>query len=146
MPPSPASHRHRRADDGSTAVELVLITPLLVLLLMLVVAAGRLVQARLEADSAAAQAARAASLARNPAAASTGAIAAATSALATQHLTCGGLTVSTDTTGFHPGGQVRVQVSCTVSLAGIALLKVPGTETLTSQATAPVDVFRGEQP
>jgi Flp pilus assembly protein TadG len=127
-------------------VELVLVTPLLVLLLLLVVAAGRLAQARLEADSAAAQAARAASLARTPAAATADATAAAASALASQHLTCGGLTVSTGTSGFRPGGQVTVQVRCTVSLAGLTLLHVPGTQTLTSQATAPIDVFRGTRP
>jgi Flp pilus assembly protein TadG len=126
-------------------VELALVTPLLVLLLLLIVAAGRLVQGRLEVASAAAQAARAASLARDPAAAAQ-ATAVASSALASQHLTCGSLTVSTDTAAFRPGGQVSVQVSCTVSLSGLALLHLPGAETLTAQAAAPIDVFRGAGP
>jgi len=135
-----------RADQGSAAVELALVTPLLVLLLMLIVAAGRLVQARLEVASAAAQAARAAALARDPATADAQATAVATSALASQHLTCGCLTLSTGTAAFRPGGQVSVRVSCTVSLAGLALLHLPGAETLTAQAAAPIDVFRGAGP
>lgn len=135
-----------RGESGSAAVELVLVTPLLVLLAMLIVTAGRLVQARLEVDSAAAQGARAASLARDPATATADAAAVVQSALASQHLTCGGLAVNTDTGSFRPGGQVTVQVSCTVSLAGLALLHVPGAETLTSQAASPIDKFRGVGP
>lgn len=138
--------RHEHTDQGSAAVELALVTPLLVLLLMLIVAAGRLVQGRLEVASAAAQAARAASLARDPATAAAQATAVASSALASQHLTCASLAVSTDTTAFRPGGQVTVRVSCTVSLSGLALLHLPGAETLTAQAAAPIDVFRGAGP
>jgi Flp pilus assembly protein TadG len=138
--------RREPTDRGSAAVELALVTPLLVLLLMLIVAAGRLVQARLEVASAAAQAARAASLARDPATATAQATAVASSALASQHLSCGSLAVSTGTAAFRPGGQVSVQVSCTVTLAGLALLHLPGAETLTAQAPAPIDVFRGAGP
>jgi Flp pilus assembly protein TadG len=138
--------RHEHTDQGSAAVELALVTPLLVLLLLLIVAAGRLVQGRLEVASAAAQAARAASLARDPSAAAAQATAVASSALASQHLTCASLAVSTDTATFRPGGQVTVRVSCTVSLSGLALLHLPGAETLTAQAAAPIDVFRGAGP
>jgi Flp pilus assembly protein TadG len=138
--------RHEHTDQGSAAVELALVTPLLVLLLMLIVAAGRLVQGRLEVASAAAQAARAASLARDPSAAAAQATVVASSALASQHLTCGSLAVSTGTAAFRPGGQVTVRVSCTVSLSGLALLHLPGAETLTAQAAAPIDVFRGAGP
>jgi Flp pilus assembly protein TadG len=140
------TRRPGHGDRGSAAVELILVAPLLVLLMMLIVTAGRLVQARLEVDSAAMQAARAASLARDPATATADATEVAQSALASQHLTCGGLTVSTDTRSFRSGGQVSVQVSCTVSLAGLALLHVPGTETLNYQAAAPIDAFRGAGP
>lgn len=131
-----------RAQGGSAAVELVLVTPLLVALMMLIVTAGRLVQARLEAGSAAAQAARAASLARDPATATADASATASAALASQHLTCSALTVTT-TAAFRPGGQASVQVTCTVSFAGLALLHLPGADTITAHAAAPIDVFRG---
>jgi Flp pilus assembly protein TadG len=142
-------HRLRRSghgDQGSVAAELVLLTPLLFLILLLAVAAGRLVLARLEVDSAARQAARAASLARDPAAAAADATATAESALASQHLTCSPLAISPDLSDFTPGGQVTVQVSCTVSLGGLSLLRLGGAETLTSAFTSPVDMFRGASP
>jgi Flp pilus assembly protein TadG len=148
VPASLISRASRRAQSqaGSAAVELLLVTPLLVALMMLIVTAGRLVQARLEVTSAAMQAARAASLARDPATATASATAVASSALASQHLTCGALAVSTNTAAFRPGGQVIVQVSCTVSIAGLASLHLPGAEALTSQAAAPIDLFRGTLP
>jgi Flp pilus assembly protein TadG len=136
--------RARRGDDGSAAVELVLITPLLVLVWLLIVAGGRMVQARIEVDSAARQAARAASIAGDPASAASDASAAAQAALASQHLTCGNLAVAADTSDFTPGGQVTVQVSCTVSLAGLSLLHLPGAETLSSRFASPIDVYRGQ--
>jgi Flp pilus assembly protein TadG len=135
-----------RGDSGSAAAELVLLTPLLVLMMLLTVAAGRLVQARLQVDSAAQQAARAASLARDPATATADATATATAALASENLTCANLAVSTGTSDFQPGGQVTVQVSCTVALSGLALLHLPGTRTLTSRFAAPIDVYRGTGP
>ena len=87
----PARSHARRPESrerGSAAAELVLVTPLLFLLLLFAVAAGRLVQARLDVDSAAQQAARAASLARTPAAASAQATQVAQAALAGQSVTC----------------------------------------------------------
>ena len=142
----PARRRARARDGGSAAAELVLVTPLLIVVLLLIVAAGRLVDARLQVDSAARQAARAASIARDPAAAVSQADATARAALASEHITCDPLTVSPDTAAFRPGGQVTVQVTCTVSLAGLALLHVPGSQTLTAQFTSPIDVYRGAGP
>jgi Flp pilus assembly protein TadG len=136
--------RARAAEDnGSAAAELVLITPLLIMILMLIIAAGRLTDARLQVDSAAMQAARAASLARDPAAADSQAEATAQAALVSEHVTCDPLTVTPDTAEFRPGGQVSVQVSCTVSLAGLTLVHLPGSRTLTATFTSPIDVFRG---
>jgi Flp pilus assembly protein TadG len=133
-------------DDGSAAAELVLITPLLILILMLIVAAGRLTDARLQVDSAAMQAARAASLARDPATAASQANATAQAALASEHVTCDPLNVTPDMAAFRPGGQVSVQVTCTVSLAGLTLLHLPGSQTLTASFTSPIDVYRGAGP
>jgi Flp pilus assembly protein TadG len=135
--------RRASRDRGSAAAELVLITPVLILLLLFAVAAGRLVQARLEVDSAARQAARAASLARDPATAAAAAVATAQAALAGQGITCSPVSVSPDTGNFTPGGQVSVQVSCTIHLSDLALLHIPGAETLSSTFTSPIDVYRG---
>ena len=87
-PARPRARRPGSRERGSAAAELVLVTPFLFLLLLFAVAAGRLVQARLDVDSAAQQAARAASLARTPAAASAQAQEVAQAALAGQSVTC----------------------------------------------------------
>jgi len=92
----------RRDEAGSVTAELVLLTPLLILFLLFVVALGRLAGARIEVDGAAAQAARAASIGRSPAGAVAAAEQTATAALASQHVTCAQLTVTTDTAAFAP--------------------------------------------
>jgi Flp pilus assembly protein TadG len=137
--------RHFRAggnESGSVATELVLLTPLLILMLLFVVALGRTVSARLEVDGAAAQAARAASIARDPATATAMAQQTATAALGSDGVTCGHLTVATDTAGFAPGGQVQVTVTCTVDLADLVGLRLPASQAISSTATSVVDQYR----
>ncbi|MDA8285866.1 MAG: pilus assembly protein [Actinomycetota bacterium] len=135
--------RRLRADEsGSVATELVLLTPLLILMLLFVVALGRTVSARMQVDGAAAQGARAASIARDPTTATAMAQQAATSALGSDHVTCGDLTVTTDTADFAPGGQVEVTVTCTVDLADLLGLRLPASQTLSSTATSVIDTYR----
>ena len=131
-----------RDESGSVTAELVLLTPLLILMLLFVVALGRLSGARLEVDGAAAQAARAASIARDPATATAMATQTATAALGSDHVTCGQLTVVTDTAQFVPGGSVAVTVTCHVALSDLTGLRLPVAESVTSRATAVVDTFR----
>jgi Flp pilus assembly protein TadG len=142
-PARPRARSPQSRERGSAAAELVLVTPFLVLLLLFAVAAGRLVQARLDVDSAAQQAARAASLARTPAAASAQATQVAQAALAGQSVTCDPAVITPDTGDFTPGGGVAVTVSCTVHLSDLSLLHIPGSETITATFTAPVDTYRG---
>jgi Flp pilus assembly protein TadG len=146
MHPPSRSLRHVTSgrDSGSAAAELVLITPLLVLMMLFIVAAGRLVNARLQVDSAARQAARAASIAPGPGPAVTDATMTAQSALTGQHTTCATPDVSVDTSDYRPGGQVTVQVTCVVQLSGLSGLHLPGTITVTSRFTSPIDVYRSE--
>jgi Flp pilus assembly protein TadG len=141
--PRPRARRPESRERGSAAAELVLVTPFLFLLLLFAVAAGRLVQARLDVDSAAQQAARAASLARTPQAASAQATQVAQAALAGQSVSCDPAVITPDTGDFVPGGEVTVHVTCTVRLSDLSLLHVPGTETITSTFTAPIDTYRG---
>lgn len=129
-------------DSGSVATELVLLTPLLLLMLLFVVALGRTVSARLEVDGAAAQAARAASIARDPGNAIAMAQQAATTALGSDHVTCGDLTVATDTADFAPGGEVSVTVTCHVDLADLVGLRLPASQAISSTATSVIDVYR----
>jgi Flp pilus assembly protein TadG len=127
---------------GSTSLELVLVTPALVLLLLLVVAGGRIEQARGQIDGTAREAARAASIARTTTGARTAATELASRRLADQGLTCGSLTVVTDTTDFHAGGSVTSTVRCSVDLSDLIGLGVPGSRVLTASATEPIDVYR----
>ena len=131
-------------EAGSVATELVLLTPLLLLMLLFVVALGRTVSARLEVDGAAAQAARAASIARDPATATAMAQHAATTALGSDGVTCAGLTVTTDTADFAPGGQVQVTVTCHVNLADLVGLRLPASQAISSTASSVIDVYRAD--
>jgi len=137
--------RLRRDESGSVTAELVLLTPLLILLLLFVVALGRLSGARLEVDGAAAQAARAASIARDPTTATAMATQTATAALGSDHVTCAQLTVSTNTAQFAPGGSVAVTVTCHVALSDLTGLRLPASESVSSTATAVIDVYRAAQ-
>jgi Flp pilus assembly protein TadG len=134
--------RDRRDHRGSVSAELALITPLLLLLLMFVVMLGRLAEARLQVDDAAAQAARAATSAGDAGSASLVAQQSATAGLASDGVTCSTLTVATDSSDFVPGGVVRVAVTCRVSLADLSLLHLPGSETLRGSSVSPVDQYR----
>ena len=143
-PARPRARRPGSRERGSAAAELVLVTPFLVLLLLFAVAAGRLVQGRLDVDSAAQQAARAASLARTPAVASAQAQQVAQAALAGQSVSCDPAVITADTGDFVPGGEVTVTVTCTVRLSDLSLLHIPGSETITATFTAPIDVYRSD--
>lgn len=134
----------RRREAGSAAAELTLLTPLLVLLLLFVIAVGRLVDARLEVDSAARQAARAASAVRDPATAVNRARATATAALAGRGATCRDLAVRVNTTAFHPGGHVTVRMACSVAFGDLALLRMPGQRMVDARFTSPIDVHRSD--
>ena len=57
---------------------------------------------------------------------------------------CDPAAITADTGDFVPGGEVTVQGTCTVRLSDLSLLHIPGTETITSTFTAPIDVYRGE--
>jgi len=131
-----------RDERGSVAVELTLITPLLLLLLVLVVALGRLAESRLQVGDAATQAARAVTVADSAGGAGATAREAAAASLQSDNLTCSSLSVSTDISTFQPGGVVTVTVTCTVSLSDLSLLHLPGGKTLTATASSPVDQFR----
>lgn len=133
-------------DRGSATLELVLVTPLLLLMLLFVVFLGRLGQARNDVDRAARDAARAASLARTPADADVAGRVAADDTLRAGGVSCRNMTVIIDTSGFAAGGEVAATVTCTVELADVAELTVPGTKTLTAAFTEPVDTFRGIRP
>ena len=62
--------------------------------------------------------------------------------LAAHDITCAGLAVNVDTSDFRPGGWVRVDLSCTISLSDLSGLWTPGTRTMQARGLAVVDSFR----
>ncbi|HET9733497.1 MAG TPA: TadE family protein [Acidimicrobiales bacterium] len=139
-------HSGSGAEEGSAALEVALVTPLLLVALLFVIGLGRLASARGQIEQAARDAARAASIARTPGTAQADAEQAAAADLAGDHLTCGQLNVAVDAASFRPGGTVAVDLGCTVSLADVVAAGFPGTHRLTATAVAPVDRYRGSGP
>ena len=130
-------------DDGTAVVETVICIPLLVFVLLVAVTVGRYESARLHVDTAASAAARAASLARSPAGAQAAADAEARRSLADAGVACPTPQVAVDTSGFRPGGVVKVAVSCRSDigdLAGMGFL--PVNTAITKSSAAPVDRYR----
>ena len=130
-------------DRGSASVELVLVTPVVVALLLFVVFVGRVAQARADVERAARDAARAASIARTSEAARTQGETAARATLASGGVACQRLDVAIDVAQFRAGGTVDATITCTIGLGDLALLGVPGSRTVTSTFSEPVDTYRG---
>ena len=127
---------------GSAALEVVLVTPLLLIMLMFVVGLGRLASSRGEVDGAARDAARAASTARTPTAAVAVARTAASGTLADHSITCGQLDVVVDTSDFRPGGSVSVSIACTVQLSDLTGTGFGRSQVLHGGAIAVIDTYR----
>jgi Flp pilus assembly protein TadG len=143
-PLRPAGRRLRPGADGergSTALQLVMMTPVFLLLLLLTVAVGRLVDARQQVQDAAHSAARAATLASTPGAAQTAADQTAAASLSGAGITCTPMNVQADIGQLTPGSEVSVTISCTVSLAGLGGLDMPGSETVSSTFRSVVDQY-----
>lgn len=135
-----------REDRGSVSVEVALCyVPLMVLAALTVVVCVRLASAASDVNAAAAAGARQSSLARSPGAAVVAGRNGATATLAGRRLTCQPSTIQVDASGMVAGGQVVVTVTCTVTLADLSGLGLPGTVVLTGTARQPVDVYRGNR-
>jgi Flp pilus assembly protein TadG len=120
------------------AVELVLLTPLLVAFTLLVVAFGRYVAVRGEVESLSRDAVREASLQRDSADARTAATVTVDAARKPQR-TC---TAPVLGGAFVPGGTITVTLTCEVSYAGLGLIGLPGAATVQVTSAAPLDTFR----
>lgn len=134
--------RPTRGEYGSVSVELVLMTPLLLILVAFIVLAGRLVDLRLQVESAAHQAARAASQQQTI----TGAQAAAGRIAAELGPRCGTPSTAVDATLWAPGGTVTVTLTCHAALADLTLLPVPSTVEVSASFTSPLDRFAVGRP
>ncbi len=131
--------RLRAADErGSMAVEVVLMTPVLVAFLLLVVAFGRYVAVQGDMEAAARDAAREASLQVSSGAASD----------AARKVVNDSLDDGTDCTqisvggAWRPGGEVVVRMHCDVSLSGLGLIGLPGSVGIDTESAVPLDPYR----
>ncbi|WP_420639445.1 TadE/TadG family type IV pilus assembly protein [Candidatus Poriferisocius sp.] len=132
---------------GSSIVGLAVMTPVMVLLLLLVVAAGRLGVIESKLTTAARSAARAASQQRSEVAARTAATTTAESTLHRLSTGCpGGPEVLVREMDLRPGGQVDIEVLCSVSLSDLVPLNVPASRTVSAAASAVVDRYRSTLP
>lgn len=131
------------SERGSATLELTLLTPVLLLMLLFVVFLGRLGQTRNDVDRAARDAARAASLARLPEEAQAAGRDAAQATLQSGAILCRDTAIAVETTGFGAGGTVSAIVNCTIDLADVAGVGLPGSTTLSASFREPLDVYRG---
>ena len=132
-----------RDESGSATAELVVLAPVLAAILLFLVGLGRIGLASSQVHDAVRAGLQAGVVASSPAAAASAARAAALDTLSGDHIACASPDVSVDVSRFVPGGQLRVQLSCTVSLSDVALPGVPGSRTLQASLTAPVETYRG---
>lgn len=121
------------------AIEIVILTPVLIAFTLLVVAGGRLVGRQGDVDSAARDAARAASIERTAESATLVARAVALAALPAG-ADCQPAVV--DTSNWDQGGSVGVTIRCRVSYSGLGLIGLPGSAPVEGSSVAPLDQFR----
>lgn len=144
-----SARRGRGRDRGSASLEVAVIAPAIIALLSLMIAFGRVIDASGTVDAAAHAAARAASLQRDADSAQTQARTAAEDSLSGDGVTCQTTDVSVDTSGYSldvgQAATVTATVSCTARLSDIGLPGLPGSKTLTSSFTSPIDTYRGRQ-
>jgi Flp pilus assembly protein TadG len=124
-------------ERGSMAVEVVLITPVLVAFLLLVVAFGRYVAVRGEVEAASRDAARAASLERSTDAARAAAEQTVHGSLTNRD--CSDVQLSGQ---FIAGGTITATLSCQIPLTDLGLLGLPGSVKITGTSSAPLDLYR----
>jgi len=135
------------SSRGSATIEVAILAPALLALLGMVIVAGRISVAGSAVEHAAAAAARAASIARDAATAQVGADKVAREALQKQGIECQPFKSAVDVRGFGIAAgapsSVTVHVDCTLALADVAVPGMPGSRTVSSQMTSPMDRYRG---
>ena len=134
--------RRLRAEGGSSdALGLALIAPAAIGLALVILFLGRGVDSRATVQSAAESAAQAAAQERTP----TAAVAAArqvADAMLVDSTTCASPSIAVDASAFRPGGRVAVMVSCSVSSAGLELIRPPDHGPYAATAFATIDPLR----
>jgi Flp pilus assembly protein TadG len=135
-----------RRDDGSAALETVILAPPMLAFIAMAIIGMRIEVAGGSIEGAAHDAARAASIERTSGDAYSAAITTARASLDRQGLRCANLDVAVDTSGFNaaPGATatVRVVIGCTLTFADVAAPGMPGSRRLQADFVSPIDVYR----
>jgi Flp pilus assembly protein TadG len=134
---SPA-RRWARDDRGSAASELVVLAVVAFMFVAVIVFAGRMNVGYAHTEAAARAAARTISLARDPETARTQAEDQASRIVDEGSAMCTEMGFEADI-GLE---DVTVEITCTVDLEQAALAEVPGTRTVTADATEAIDPYR----
>lgn len=129
-------------EHGFATLEIIILTPVLLAFVLLVVGFGRVTHGRQLVAQAAAAAARAAALDNSPGQAQADARREAADTLSQAGISCRSVHADVDTSAFHPGGQVRVTITCITSLADLTVVGFPGAKTLSASAVAPLEAHR----
>lgn len=130
------------SHSGSAAVELVILTPLLILLVASVLLAGRLYLAKAQLEDATRAGLESAITWPTPADARLVARETILSELAADNLSCSQLGIAVDTGSFAAGGTLTVSVTCTLALGAARPPGVSPAVTITDTATGPVELYR----
>lgn len=131
-----------QSDRGSSTVELVILTPVIIVVLLFLVGLGRYAYGRELVRHAGMAAARSAALAGTASDAVNRARAAGHASLDSAGLACQSFDVVTDATDFTSGGTVTVTVICTVNNSDAVMAGLPGDSTVTATSTVPLETYR----
>ncbi|MFZ2056850.1 MAG: TadE/TadG family type IV pilus assembly protein [Acidimicrobiales bacterium] len=141
-PADPAGLATGRSEVGSAAAEIVILTPLLVVLALVLVIGGRLCCALQEVQDAARTSVESAVIASTASSARAQAAAAANYEISHDGLRCTPYTMTLDVADFAPGGFVSVELRCGVGLVTLGIPGLPGSVTLSGQASAGIELYR----
>lgn len=130
--------RLRRGERGSMAVEVVILTPVLMMFVLLIVAAGRYVGVKGDIEATARDAARAASRETSRTAAEQVARQVVASSL-DGSTSCGGASLTGE---WAPGGEIALALDCRVSYEGLGLIGLPGSIGIDAESAVPLDPYR----
>ena len=135
-----------RDERGSVAIEAAIGVPAFGLFVAMIILGGRVEIAKQSVEAAAYEAARAASIERTQSEAIAAGRSSAASSLHDQDVNCTSTNITVNAAAFNaPIGntaQVNVTVTCTVNLSDLSSPGVPGTRTITTTASSPVDAYR----
>lgn len=143
----PDCRQRVRSDRGSAAaLELVLVTPMILLIILVGIATGRAATGQSRVAQAASAGARAASMHHTATGADQAARSIVAQALQEHGIDCESTTITVDASGITtpPGlpAHVSVTVQCTVAWSDLAIPGWPGSHTVTATAASPLDPRR----